>query len=115
MSEDGSSFVTLSHGRASLTRWLGEGPVLSYRGDGPVLTGGALVCVCCYFFSLVVYVRGTFYVDRRHGRASVTPLFQVSRLPPSSDAYEQTALCLSVPNVSFIMSTRSEWCSSARK
>ena len=22
-----------------------EGPVLSYRGDGPVLTGGALVCV----------------------------------------------------------------------
>ena len=51
-----------------MTRWLGEGPVLSYRGDGPVLTGGALVCV-----SLVVCgKRGTFYVDKRHDSAFVT-------------------------------------------
>ena len=46
--------------------WGGTGVKLS-RGDGPVLTGGALVCV-----SLVVRgKRGTFYVDKRHDSASV--------------------------------------------
>ena len=65
----------MSHGRASMTRWLGEGPVLSYRGDDPVLTGGALVCV-----SLVVRSkRGTFYVDKRHDSASVTPIMLTNR------------------------------------
>ena len=47
-----------------------EGPVLSYRGDGPVLTGGALVCV-----RIVVRVKsGTFYVDKRDDNASMTSI-----------------------------------------
>ena len=52
-----------------------EGPVLSYRGDSVVLTGVALVCV-----RLVVRVKsGTFYVDKRHDSASVTPIMLTNR------------------------------------
>ena len=47
--------------------WRGTGVKLS-RGDGPVLTGGALVCV-----SLVVRgKRCTLYVDKRHDSAFMT-------------------------------------------
>ena len=49
--------------------WRGTSVKLS-RGDSPVLTGGALVCV-----RLVVRGKsGTFYMDKRHDSASVTSI-----------------------------------------
>ena len=65
-----------------------EGPVLSYRGDGPVLTGVALVCV-----RLVVRVKsGTFYVDKRHDSASVTSI-------TGGESFSSFVRCLRIDSV----------------
>ena len=65
-----------------------EGPVLSYRGDGPMLTGGALVCV-----RLVVRVKsGTFYVDKRHDSASVTSI-------TGGESFSSFVRCLRIDSV----------------
>ena len=67
--------------------WRGTGVKLS-RGDGPVLTGGALVCV-----SLVVRgKRGTFYVDKRHDSASVTSITVV-------ESFRSFVRCLRIDSV----------------
>ena len=74
--------------------------MLSYRGDGPVLTGGALVCV-----RLVVHVKsGMFYVDKRHDSGSVTSI-------TGGESFSSFVRCLRIDNVflcvsivSFIMS-----------
>ena len=67
--------------------WRGTGVKLS-RGDGPVLTGGALVCV-----SLVVRgKRGTFYVDKRHDSASVTRI-------TGGESFSSFVRCLRIDSV----------------
>ena len=67
--------------------WRGTGVKLS-RGDGPVLTGGALVCV-----SLVVHgKRGTFYMDKRHCRASVTRI-------TGGESFSSFVRCLRIDSV----------------
>ena len=76
-----------------------------------MLTGGALVCV-----RLVIRVKsGTFYVDKRHDSASVTSITVVESFRSFVRCLRIDSVFLYVPIVSFIMSTRSEWCSTARK
>ena len=62
--------------------------MLSYRGDGPVLTGGSLVCV-----RLVVRVKsGTFYVDKRHDSASLTNI-------TGGESFSSFVRCLRIDSV----------------
>ena len=84
--------------------------MLSYQGDGPVLTCDALVCV-----RLVVRVKsGTFCVDKRHDSASMTSITGGESFSSFIICLKIDSVFLCVPIVSFIMSTRTEWCSSAR-